>query len=51
MGLAEHYSLKKSARENCIALINEKLNLYPDDSYFYVTAFKGICKTGQRTCF
>jgi predicted Zn-dependent protease len=46
-GLAEHY-LMTNEFEKSIRLINEKLNTYPEDSYFYELLSKAYAKEGKE---
>jgi len=46
-GLAEHY-LMMNDPDKSIKLINEKLNLYPDDSYFYELISRAYAKEGKE---
>ena len=46
-GLAEHY-LMMNDPDRSIKLINDKLNLYPDDSYFYELLSKAYAKEGKE---
>jgi tetratricopeptide (TPR) repeat protein/ABC-type transport system involved in cytochrome c biogenesis permease component len=46
-GLAEHY-LMTNETEKSIRLINEKLNTYPEDSYFYELLSKAYTKEGKE---
>jgi predicted Zn-dependent protease len=46
-GLAEHY-LMTNEPEKTIRLINDKLNIYPDDSYFFELLSKAYSKQGKE---
>ena len=46
-GLAEVY-LKMNETDKLIRLINEKLSMYPDDSYFYELLSKGYAQQGKE---
>ena len=46
-GLAEHY-LMTNELDKSIRLINEKLDIYPDDSYFYELLSKAYAKEGKE---
>jgi len=46
-GLAEHY-LMANEPEKSVRLINEKLNTYPEDSYFYELLSKAYAKEGKE---
>ena len=46
-GLAEHY-LMRNQPEKTISLINDKINLYPDDSYFYELLSRAYAKEGKE---
>jgi len=46
-GLAEHY-LMRNQPEKTVSFINDKLNLYPDDSYFYELLSRAYAKEGKE---
>jgi predicted Zn-dependent protease len=46
-GLAEHYIMTNEL-EKTIKLINDKLHIYPDDSYFYELLSKAYSKEGKE---